>query len=94
MQIGEEGQTNEEEGLRLMTMREGIRNHNQLEGVVKPAQLSRCPRSLQMLWREYKIGLDGNKPAEQFTTRKRNTSKGFAMEYGRRKAVWQIIQRG
>jgi hypothetical protein len=37
--------------------------------------LSPTPRSLQELWFEYKFGIDGGKPAEQFTTREKNESR-------------------
>ena len=40
-----------------------------------------------------KVGLNGNKPAEQFTRAERNVSKKVAVMYGRRNAVWQLIKR-
>ena len=46
----------------------GMDNYHMLEEVIQPAELSHNPRSLQGLWREYKEGLNGRKPAEQFTT--------------------------
>ena len=31
------------------------------------------PRTLEVLWREYKFGVDGRKSAEQFTIEERNS---------------------
>ena len=56
-----------------------------LEEVIQPAELSHNPRSLQGLWREYKEGLNGRKPAEQFTTDEVNINKAVATKYGRRR---------
>jgi hypothetical protein len=50
-------------------------NYHMLEEVIKQAELSQNPRSLQRLWREYKEGLNGRKPAEQFTTAEVNINK-------------------
>ena len=46
-----------------------------------------------MLWREYKIGLNGIKPAQQFMVEERNLNKAVAQMYSRRNNVWQCIQR-
>ena len=56
----------------------GMDNYHMLEEVIKPAELSHNPRSLQGLWREYKEGLNGRKPAEQFTTAEININKAVA----------------
>jgi hypothetical protein len=40
-------------------------------------------RSLRELWLEYKFGIDGRKPAEQFTTREKNTSSRLKQMYYR-----------
>jgi hypothetical protein len=45
--------------------------------------LSPNPRSLRELWLEYKFGTDGRKPAEQFTTREKNTSSRLKQMYYR-----------
>ena len=55
--------------------------------------LSHNVSSLHELWMEYKFGLNGRKPAEQFTTRERNVSKATSAKYCRRKIVWDCIQR-
>jgi hypothetical protein len=67
---------------------------NQLDDVVNPARLSSNPRTLHQLWREYKFGLDGRKPAEAFTIRERNCIiDGTKQKYYRRNVVWQCIAR-
>ena len=57
-----------------------------------PARLSNNPRSLMCLWNEYKYGLNGRKPAEQFTVAERNTTLS-KQTYYRRNIVWQAIAR-
>ena len=71
----------------------GMDNYHMLEEVIKPAELSHNPRSLQALWREYKEGLNGRKPAEQWSTDEVNVNKAVATMYGRRRQVWTTIQR-
>jgi hypothetical protein len=51
------------------------------------------PRSLRELWLEYKFGIDGRKPAEQFTTRKMNTSRRLKQLYYRRNVFWRCMGR-
>lgn len=58
-----------------------------------PAELSKCPRTLQLLWREFKSGLDGNKPAEMFTSNERNANRRMKQKYYRRNVVWSVIGR-
>lgn len=58
------------------------------------ALLSHNPRTLLELWREYKHGLDGRKPAEQFTMAERNSRVGgVKQKWYRRNVVWQCIER-
>jgi len=64
-----------------------------LEEVIKPAELSKNPRSIQLLWIEYKVGLNGRKPAQQFTSAEKNVNKAMAQKYSRRNNVWLCIQR-
>ena len=78
--------------IRVQTLNDGLHN-NLLEDVVRPANLSHLVPSLEMMWKEYKSGLDGNKPAEQFSTKERNVTKKMAVMYGRRNHIWQCIQR-
>jgi hypothetical protein len=42
---------------------------------------------------EYKFGIDVRKPAEQFTTREKNTSRRLKQMYYRRNAFWQSMGR-
>ena len=56
--------------------------------------LSHNPRSLLELWHEYKHGLDGRKPAEQFSTIERNIRVGgLKQKYYRRNVVWKCMER-
>lgn len=51
------------------------------------------PVSLHLLWEEYTVGVDGRKPAKQFTKGEINVNKPMATRYCRRNNVWQCIQR-
>ena len=55
------------------------------------AGLSKCPRSLHELWREWTDGLDGNKPASQLKTSERGGKARFV--YFNRKFVWDVIKK-
>jgi hypothetical protein len=55
--------------------------------------LSPNPRSLRELWLEYKSGIGGRKPAEQFTTQEKNTSSRLKQLYYRRNVFWQCMGR-
>ena len=57
-----------------------------------PATLSNNPRSLLLLWQEYRHGINGRKPAERFTREERN-KKDTKQKYYRRNHVWQTIAR-
>ena len=58
------------------------------------ALLSHNPRTLMELWREFKQGIDGRKPAEQFTTAQRNSRVGgVKQKWHRRNVVWQCMDR-
>ena len=50
------------------------------------------PRSMLMLWQEYKFGVNGRKAAEQFTVAERN-SKPNKQKYYRRNMIWKTIAR-
>lgn len=56
----------------------------------RPATLMKCPRTLAILWDEYWSGINGSKPARDFTARERGAVK---FRYCRRKIVWDCIQR-
>lgn len=52
------------------------------------------PKSLSELWKEYEFGIDGRKPAKNFTAQERNvTAGGTKQKYYRRNHVWKIIKR-
>ena len=57
-----------------------------------PATLSSNPRSLDLLWQEYRHGINCRKPAERFTKEECNT-KDTKQKYYRRNHVWQTIAR-
>ncbi|KAG1689229.1 hypothetical protein DVH05_002723 [Phytophthora capsici] len=52
------------------------------------ASLSKRPRDLFELWREFEFGLNGEKPAKEFTRSERGANK-FA--YSRRKVFWDAV---
>ena len=56
----------------------------------KPAQLSRSPKSLYLLWDEYERGLENNKAAKNFTQHERGAVKHT---YCRRNAFWEVVER-
>lgn len=62
------------------------------DSAVKPAKLSVCPTSMHALWMEYRVGLNGNKPAMQFSQRERNKDQSTRQKYSRRKVVWDCIE--
>jgi len=57
------------------------------------ATLSGNPKSLNELWQEYQHGIDGHKPARNFTARERNSSRQMKQKFYRRKQVWDTISR-
>jgi hypothetical protein len=58
----------------------------------RPANLRKWIKSLDEVWREYKFGLDGNKPAELFTPHERNgQGQALQSQYYRREQVWDCI---
>mmetsp|Transcript_36970 Transcript_36970/g.89819 ORF Transcript_36970/g.89819 Transcript_36970/m.89819 type:complete len:692 (-) Transcript_36970:70-2145(-) len=61
--------------------------------VANMATLSGNPRSLNELWQEYQHGIDGHKPARNFTARERNSSRQMKQKFYRRKQVWDTISR-
>ena len=54
----------------------------------QPVKLYRCPKTLFDLWQEYQFGLNGCKPAKDFTAVERGKSKTM---YCRRKVFWDVI---
>ncbi|CAB9507080.1 unknown protein [Seminavis robusta] len=56
----------------------------------QPAQLSKKPFNLYELWDEWIKGLNGNKPACEFTARERGRVKD---KFCRRKHVWDCVIR-
>jgi len=67
-------------------------NLEPLGNATNMATLSKQPKSLHELWREYMFGIDGRKPAHDFTPAERNT-KTNKQKYYRRKHVWSTIER-
>ena len=54
------------------------------------ARLSKGPRDLDALWREYEYGLDNNIAAKNFGYRERGRVSSL---YGKRNKVWQLIKK-
>lgn len=70
------------------------RSQQQIQCQDLPALLSKNPKSLLDLWKEYKQGINGRKPAEQFTTHERNSRLGgIKQKYYRRRVVWDCMER-
>ena len=59
-----------------------------LEAHLKPATLSKNPRSLHTLWHEYEFGIAGKKPAKFFNSRDRGANRHT---YSKRKIFWDLI---
>ena len=58
------------------------------------ATLSSNPKTLREVWREYKFGIDGRKPAEQFTSQARNNrNSGTKQKNYPSSVTWQCIDR-
>jgi hypothetical protein len=55
----------------------------------KPAQLSRAPKSLYLLWDEYEKGLENHKAAKDFTQHERGAVK---YNYYRRNVFWEAVE--
>ena len=53
-----------------------------------PATLSKNPKTLHSLWREFEEGLGGRKAAKMFTARQRGQVKQM---YYQRKVVWDTV---
>ena len=61
---------------------------------IRPATLSNNPRSLCDLWREYEFGINGRKPAKEFTMQERNvTLGGTKQKWYRRSHFWRVMER-
>jgi hypothetical protein len=52
------------------------------------ARLSKCPRSLHELWKEYQVGTGGYKAAKDFTAQERGADKS---KYYRRNVFWTKV---
>ena len=52
------------------------------------AKLSKCPRSLHELWKEYEFGSGGFKAAKDFTEKERGADKS---KYYRRNVFWKKV---
>ncbi len=55
-----------------------------------PAVLVNRPRTLHVLWAEYQQGIDGNKPARDFTREERGGDNKD--RYWKRKQFWNLVQ--
>ncbi|KAL7540543.1 hypothetical protein ACHAWF_008540 [Thalassiosira exigua] len=72
----------------------GDANGHILETPIQPARLCDRPSSLMMLWQEYKVGVNGNKPAEQFTrAEKADRTNGTRQKYHDRRNIWKLIEK-
>ena len=56
---------------------------------IRLARLYKHPKTLFDLWKEYQFGLNGEKPAKEFTLEERGKNKSM---YCRRKVFWDVIR--
>ena len=56
---------------------------------LKLARLYKHPKTLFDEWKEYQFGLNGEKPAKEFTVEERGKNKSM---YCRRKVLWDVIR--
>jgi ribosomal protein L21E len=75
-------------GFRPQTVSDSQRARTTAPGE-RPAELSRAPSSLAVLWQEWKEGLNGNKPACLFTSRE-SGRKDLKSTFCRRKRLWWL----
>jgi hypothetical protein len=70
----------------------GSNNSNDIanEGIDATAKLSIHPRTLLLLWHEYLFGLEGSKPARNFTSAERGRVR---FKYCRRNCFWNVMRR-
>eukprot|EP00569_Conticribra_weissflogii_P019666 CAMPEP_0171425364 /NCGR_PEP_ID=MMETSP0881-20121228/3271_1 /TAXON_ID=67004 /ORGANISM="Thalassiosira weissflogii, Strain CCMP1336" /LENGTH=187 /DNA_ID=CAMNT_0011944673 /DNA_START=1394 /DNA_END=1956 /DNA_ORIENTATION=- len=59
-------------------------------GQTVPPKLQKYVKNLYLLWKEYEFGLDGKKPAREFTTYERGQNK---CSYSKRKVFWDIVEK-
>ena len=52
-------------------------------------RLSKCPRDLWVLWREWEQGLGDGKPAKEFSQHERGANK---FSFSRRKVFWDTVE--
>ena len=50
--------------------------------------LAKCPKTLSALWQEYEFGVNGQKPAKEFSSRERENCR---FTYYRRKVFWDKV---
>ena len=83
-----EQQQEAEEAAAAQMMEEDMatRTHRRTLGPI--AKLSKCPKTLHDLWREYEFGFAGYKAAKDFTSRERGADK---CKYYRRNVFWKKV---
>ena len=54
----------------------------------RPAKLYKSPKTLFDVWQEYQFGINGEKPAKDFTHEERGKNKCI---YCRRKVFWDVV---
>jgi len=77
----------------LWLLREGEANEAPDLAEVRPAELSKNPRSLMGLWNEYEFGIDGRKAAKTWNAREINNGGKVKQKYWRRNQVWMVMAR-
>ena len=78
--------------VRRIALQPGIRGTVQqpvTNGRIVPVRLSKCPRDLWVLWKEWEQGLGGGNPAKAFTHAERGANK---FSFSRRKVFWDTVE--
>jgi hypothetical protein len=70
------------------TVQRGTVQQPVTNGRIVPVCLSKCPRDLWVLWKEWEQGLGGGKPAKAFTHAERGANK---FSFSRRKVFWDTV---
>ena len=77
----------------LYRQKEAPHTKRMAEVSFRSATLSNNPRTLHDMWREFKFGLNGRKPAQHFSRHERNANAKIKQIYYRRNYVWALMDR-
>jgi hypothetical protein len=72
----------------VRTGRDEVMEYFPAQAVVLEARLTRCPKTLHDLWKEYEFGFSGCKPAKDFIANERGKDR---YNYYRRNVFWTQV---